>query len=61
MPLIRALAKVNENGQITIPGNIIRTLKIEPGDVLEFRLLPQNKIQLTRPRGPNPQIRSIKR
>jgi len=58
MPLIRALAKVNENGQITIPGNIIKTLKIEPGEVLEFRLLPQNKIQLARPRGPNPQIRS---
>lgn len=58
MPLIRALAKVNENGQITIPGSITKILKIEPGEVLEFRLLPQNKIQLARTRGPNPQIRS---
>ncbi|MBM3242127.1 AbrB/MazE/SpoVT family DNA-binding domain-containing protein [Candidatus Poribacteria bacterium] len=47
MSLIRALLKVDENGQITIPKNVVKALNINPGQHAELRLLPRNKIQLT--------------
>jgi bifunctional DNA-binding transcriptional regulator/antitoxin component of YhaV-PrlF toxin-antitoxin module len=47
MALIRALLKVDENGQITIPKNVVKALKIRPSQFAELRLLPRNKIQLT--------------
>jgi AbrB family looped-hinge helix DNA binding protein len=39
--------KVEENGQITIPANVVKSLNINLGQNVEIRLLPQNKIQLT--------------
>ena len=47
MNLIRALLKIDENGQIMIPQNVVRALGLEAGQHIELRLLPQNKIQLT--------------
>ncbi|MDP8214487.1 MAG: AbrB/MazE/SpoVT family DNA-binding domain-containing protein [Candidatus Euphemobacter frigidus] len=38
MTLMRAYARVDEEGRIPIPGNIRREAKLEPGQMVEIKI-----------------------
>lgn len=61
MPLMRAISRVGEDGKITIPRNIRREAKLEPGTSIEIKLggpMPGQFVTIrTRGRGPRRQRR----